>query len=341
MRKFLSLIVIALFIIACSSTFSVVTTQIPPTAISATPTLPDVDSLSINGQLQGKLAFIRDNNLWISTNGVESQLTNDADPSTTGLPKLWYGNPQISPDGTKLAFLKMTGSDARILMVSDIDGKNIRQLANDVEWTLPATEWSNDNQKIYYPVFSGVDVTTGLGIMVVKSINPTTGEIQEYGQFGVRAGCGGGSPDPADGVSSIENLGPFGGFVFEISPQNNYIIHTTTCTSFGLGILNLSTKQDQVLNDKFHGAAISPDGSRIATASGNNIVIFNIVSGAIESTLPTSEAPRSLLWSANGKEILYSTSRLTNTLTLDDNTALDLFGGATVSYRLQDFRLVW
>src|SRR6185295_13354097 len=80
------------------------------TEIPATPALSDVDSLSVNGQLQGKLAFIRDNNLWISTNGVETQLTSDADLSFTGLPKLWYGNPQISPDGTKIAFLKMTGT---------------------------------------------------------------------------------------------------------------------------------------------------------------------------------------------------------------------------------------
>src|SRR5436190_3078575 len=120
MRKFLGLIVIALFMIACSSTFSVVTTQIPPTAIPATLT-PPVDSLSTNGQLQGKLAFIRNNNLWISINGVESQVTSDADLSITGLSTLWYGNPQISQDGTKIAFLKMAGTNARTLMVSDID----------------------------------------------------------------------------------------------------------------------------------------------------------------------------------------------------------------------------
>ena len=327
MRKFLGLIVIALFMIACSSTFSVVT-QTPPTAIPATLT-PPVDSLSINGQLQGKLAFIRDNNLWINTNGVETQLTNDADPSNTGLPKLWYGNPQISPDGTKVAFLKMADTNARALMVADIDGKNIRQLASDVAWTLQTIAWSNDNQKIYYA--SSIDPIEN---MLAKSIDLSTGEQQEQGQFIVRSGCGGGSPDPADGISSLESLAPFGRHMFSLAPQNNYIIHSTACSGGGLGMLDLSTKQDQILDDHAYGAVISPDGSKIAAASDNNIVIFNVSTRSIESTFPTAEAPQALLWGADGKEILYSTSTIANTVNIDDNVALDLFGSSPTSFNL-------
>lgn len=327
MRKFLGLIVIAASMIACSSTFSVVT-QTPPTAIPATLT-PPVDSLSINGQLQGKLAFIRDNNLWISINGIESQLTNDADPSNTGLPKLWYGNPQISPDGTRIAFLKMTDTNARALMVADIDGRNIRQLASDVAWTLPTIAWSNDNQKIYYA--SSIDPMEN---MLAKSIDLSTGELQEQGQFIVHSGCGGGSPDPADGVSSLESLAPFGRHMFSLAPQNNYIIHSTSCSGSGLGILDLSTKQEQVLDDHAYGAIISPDGSRIAAASGNNIVIFNVSTRSIESTFPAAEAPQALLWDAEGKGILYSTSTLANTVNIDDTVALDLFGSSPTSFNL-------
>ena len=97
-------------------------------------------------------------------------------------------------------------------------------------------------------------------------------------------------------------------------------------------MLDLSTRQDQVLDDRAYGAVISPDGSKIAAVSDNNIVIFNVSTRSIESTFPTSEAPQSLLWDANGKEILYVTSKLTNTLTLDDNVALDLFGSSPASY---------
>jgi Tol biopolymer transport system component len=349
MRKFVNFIALAIFLSACASNtpqsnsvseadqvatiVAATLTAYPPTEIPATPT-PPMDGFSINGQLQGTLAFIRNNNMWININGVENQLTSDADPSNTGLPKLWYSNPQISPDGTKIAFLKMTGTDARMLMVSDIDGKNIRQLVNDVEWTLPTTEWSNDSQKIYYPVSNGFDTATGFETIAVKSINPITGEVQDYGQFGVRAGCGGGSSDPADSVASSENMRPFGGIVFELSPQNNYIVHTVSCSGSGLGVLDLSTKQDRALDDHARAAVISPDGSRIAAISDNNIVVINSNNGNIESTFPISESPQAVLWNADGKGVLYSTSRLAKTLTLDDKVALDLFGSSPASYNL-------
>lgn len=347
MRKFLSLIMIALFLSACASnapqpspisdadqiaTIVVGTlSAMPPTEIPATPT-PPVEGFSINGQLQGTLAFIRNNNLWINVNGVESQLTNDA----TEVPELWYSNPQISPDGNKITYLKNAGTDVRTLMVYDINGKNMTQLANDAAWVPAATEWSNDSQKIYYPISNGFDMTTGIETIVVKSINIATGEIQEHGQYGVQTGCGGGSSDPADRVSTDENLltSTGGGYIFDLSPQNNYLIHATICHNVGLGILDLSTKQDRVLDENVTKAVISPDGSKIAAVSDGNIVIFNVITGGIESTFPISEAPRALLWGADGKVVLYSTSKLTDTLTLDDKAVSDLEWGAGNSFKL-------
>ncbi len=330
MSKFLSLIVITLFISACASNtpqppplsdadqiatiVAGTLSAMPPTEIPATPT-PPMEGFSINGQLQGTLAFIRNNNLWISVDGVETQLTNDA----TGVPGLWYGRPQISPDGTKIAYLKYSGYDAITLMVYDIGSRNINQFAN-----ITQGPWSNDSQKIYYPTSNGFDMTTGIETIVVKSINIATGEIQEHGQYGVQTGCGGGSSDPADGISTDENLRTSvgGGSIFNLSPQNNYIIHSITCQQVGLGILDLSTKQDRIVDENVTKAVISPDGSQIAAVSDNNIVIFNVVAGIVETTFPTSEAPRSLLWDVDGKEILYSTSRLLNEVALADNVAL-------------------
>lgn len=99
-------------------------------------------------------------------------------------------------------------------------------------------------------------------------------------------------------------------------------------------MLDLSTQQDQLLDDHTYGAVLSPDGSRIAAVSDNGIVIFNVSTKSIESTFPTSEAPQALLWSVDGKEILYSTSKLTNTLNLDDNIALAVLGSSPASFNV-------
>jgi hypothetical protein len=138
-----------------------------------------VEGFSINGQLQGILAFIRNNNLWINVDGVETQLTNDA----TGVPGLWYGRPQISPDGTKIAYLKYSGYEAITLMVYDIGSRNINQFAN-----ITQGPWSNDSQKIYYPASNGFDMTTGLETIVVKSINKPQGKYRNMGSMECKPG---------------------------------------------------------------------------------------------------------------------------------------------------------
>lgn len=308
---------------------------------TAVPTATATFAMTVNGQLQGILAFIRDDNLWVSINGVEAQLTTDAISSNTGLPKLWYSNPQISPDGTQVAYLKNTSdvstySYTRALIVSAIDGTNARQLTNnDIAWTLPVIQWSNDSQQIYYLVSNGFDTTTGLETMIVKSMNLTTGDLLEHGQFLLRVGCGGGSSDVADEVSGDEGIGRLGsGKTFALAPQKNYVIHPVTCDD-GLGILDLSTHQDTMLDEQsISVAAISTDGLRIAAISGNNIVVFDATSGNVERTFLVVEPPRALLWDNNGTAIFYSTSKPVSSQDLDEALALEVFNRSSATITL-------
>lgn len=307
--------------------------QVSNNTSSPTKPINNESNLQVNGQLLGKVAFIRDENLWFLNNGVEKQLTTDAIPAKipywTGSSKLWYSNPQISPNGTKIAFLKNTNTDARSLVVSDIDGKNIKELASDVEWTMPIVQWSRDGQQIYYPSSGGMET------IIVRSVKVATGQKQEHGQFVMGSGCGGGSDDPADHASASEKITNIGGGVqiFNLSPQNNFIVHTVFCTGSGLGILDLSTKQDKKLDDKAMRAAISPDGKSIAAISGSNIVIFDAVTGKLQKTYPTSDNPLVLLWDADGKTIYYSSSKLLKNLDFDDKFAYDILGSSPTSYQ--------
>lgn len=291
----------------------------------------DEGDLSTSYRLSGKLAFISDDNLWFMNNGSLKQITLDAIsakiPYWSGLPKLWYSNPQISPDGNKMAFLKNT--DSRTLMVIDIDGKNVKEIANDVEWTMPIIQWSKDSKQVYYPSSAGMD------LIVVKSVDVITKNKSEYGQFVMGSGCGGGSSDPADHVSANENIISVGGGVqvFSISPQNDYIVHTILCTGNGLGILDLSTKQDKKIDDKATKAVISPDGKNIAAISEKNIIIFDTM-GKILKTVQTPEIPLVLSWDTDGKTIYYSSSTLLKSLDFDDELALDVLGSSPASYRV-------
>jgi dipeptidyl aminopeptidase/acylaminoacyl peptidase len=302
------------------------------TYINPTPTVIEQSSLVKNSQLQGRLAFIRDDNLWIENDGVKKQLTTDAIPTTvpyqTGFPKLWYSNPQISPDGSKIAYLKNVDSSSRILLVSDINGESLKQFAEDVEWTMPTVQWSSDSQQIYYPASNG---SQSIG---VKSVNILTGQSQKYGEFAMSSGCGGGSDDPADHISAGENIISVGGEVqiFEISPKNDFIVHTVSCTGSGLGLFDLVTKQDRSLIDNAKRATFSPDGNVIAAVYGNSIVTLDL-SGQIQHTYETSGKPLVILWSSDGQSIYYSTSKLSKSLEFDKEVALELFGSSSLAFR--------
>lgn len=285
-----------------------------------------------DGKLLGKLAFIRNYNLWTLNNGIEKQFTKDAgslEAPYWGLPSLWYSNPEISPDGTKVAYIQNSGTDARTLVVSDFDGENKRILATDVEWTMPLIQWSGNSEVVYYPSTSTMDIIT------VKSVNIANGQQQIYGEFPMMSGCGGGSFDPSDHVSGDENIISVGGGVqiFKLSSQNNFIVHTIVCTGQGLGVLNLTTKQEKTLDDKAMRAAISPDGRYIAAVSEKNIKIFDSTGGVLK-TYPSSDSPQVLVWSNDGKTIYFSSSKLTKELNLNGELALNIFGSSPVLFRV-------
>lgn len=293
-------------------------------------------------QLEGKLAFIRGNNLWVSINGNEKQLTSDAVPTElpfwTRLLIFWYSNPQIAPDGNSVAFLKNVDTNARQLYVTTLNGAGMKKLADDVEWTFPIMQWSKDNQKIFYAsAVKGQIDKEGRQILKVKAVNISGDVLQEYGQFNVRSGCGGGSSDIADHLAVSENIEGVGSgiMVFALSPDNKYLVHSTACTGSGLGILNLQSKQDTLLSDKGKNGVISPDGQKVAYIDNDKIVTSDIASGKSLNTYTVSEAPVILLWNPDSKTIYYSSDKVVKELKLDDKVAMSVWGSSPMSYRVR------
>lgn len=320
MKKFIYLSIVAVLISACAGsippnvsdadqiatvvagTLTAMGTANPPEETSVAP----VDSFLLNGQLQGTLAFVRDYNVWVNSNGVERQITSDG----SSAPEFRYYRPYLSPDGTKIMYSKDSSLDT-VIVVKDVNGNTISEIADNVS----AMKWSADSQSIYF-----LSDLHGTPFKAVKSKNLATGEVVFYGQITDVPGCGGGSAHPSWFVAMLER-DP----LFDLSPQNEYVLHATECGYSGLGIFELATQQSRTFSG-YVGAKISPDGSKLAAISGSSIAIFDAASGNIENTFSTTEPPVEFLWDVDGKRILYSTSQVTETVEFEGSIADEVFG---------------
>jgi len=287
-----------------------------------------------NGQLVGKLAFIRDGNVWFSDNGVEKQLTTDIglEKINDYFPQVSY--PQLSPNGQKVAYLRYMDDDlTRTLFVSDVDGSNVKQLAEDVKYSLSLMQWSNDGRLLYYPQKSQIPPGEMLKHNMIISVDVNTGQKQEHGRYSNGDGCGFVTgPGPAALLSYHENEGYLQGVnhLFKLSPNNDFIIHNNVCSISGLSLLNLETKEGIAFAGGSSVATISPDQKLIAsTVSGviakeHEVVIFD-VAGTLLKKYQTSERPQGLLWDAAGETIYYSSSEYKDSLGFDNQSPLSSF----------------
>jgi Tol biopolymer transport system component len=113
---------------------------------------------------------------------VTSQGLAQVNPDGTGLTilNLQGKAPHWSPDGTKFAFLKLTGVFQFTLFVADADGSNVRTLNANVGWT--TYQWSPDATQIAF--LSNGDPSTGFELFVVNA------DGTNLRSLGVRVGVG-------------------------------------------------------------------------------------------------------------------------------------------------------
>ena len=285
------------------------------------------------GSTLGAVAFIRDNNVRVSENGQEKQITTDGvvAPYGTGMPAVYYNNPIFSPDKKSIAFVRSTGDNTttRSLYVAKIgDAGSLRKLTDNVDWAVDYPRWTVDGATIYY----GSPKDKEYDVRLVQSIDVASGTQKTVGQYSFGSGCGGGSDDLDDQLTWGENIAGWP-VTFVLSSDNSYIVHSTNCAGRGIAIFNLGTGKDEPLDNEGWGVVFSPDGKSFAAMSGAVINVYDATTKRLSSSLKAPSAPSALLFSPDSETIYYTTTKDNKTLTFDDKVAMDTMGSSPAAFR--------
>ncbi|TSC88206.1 MAG: hypothetical protein G01um10145_915 [Microgenomates group bacterium Gr01-1014_5] len=279
-------------------------------------------SISVPVFSSGKIAFIKDNNVWLAeVNGKARQITFDATEkiSETFNHRLYYSKPRWSPDGSKFAFQQyFSGSENVPILVTD--GKNISADAllesinlywmsadklltagkgEEVNETLKATattatlsgiKWSGVNNQ-GDPFISGIDRPWGCG--------------------------GGGRPEWKTKLSANHGGGMDGireTFVF--LPDQDSLVYSTGCEQQIVEKIHVNGEQAVMFSSEKDdrsgqepGSArellLSPDKTALVGTLNGNIVLYN-TKGQLIKTLTNSGKAYGPVFSHDGKQIYFA-----------------------------------
>ena len=258
--------------------------------------------------------------------------------------------PGFSPDGTKLSFLRGGPSDCGkadcglLMMVSDIDGSNARQLTPEPVSSLDWAAWSPDGSKI---AFLEADTVNGFGrVLAIANVDGSGVRVDPAHRHVYPAGWL--PPNGAEIVVRQDHLGPSdprvgiyavrvdgsGRRPLSVAPAHSDNDYQQVAVSpdghllayrddgdpggFQIHVLDLRTQKDwTLLGPKGQwGPAFSPDGTKVAYVQGVNGDLYQLavapVDGSSEGTLLGKAVPigsdgpsiNNYSWTPDGTAIL-------------------------------------
>ncbi len=245
--------------------------------------------------------------------------------------------PASTPRGGKIAYLVERPGDRFTIYVADIDGKNVKQIANatDLNRALSYPALSRDGKKVAYGtldrrlIVSNVDgsdielVSNNIEFEAIPDFSPDGKRIAFYGyddKLYVANVDGTGERVLATGVQNA----PEGRSKLEWSPDGTKIVYTGVSLSGQSDIYVVNADGDprpvQLTNDGNGDAdpAWSPNGDRIAWASfpGDVYVMNADGTGRKNLTFASSFDDSQPTWSPDGTRLAY-TSRYKDSSTGD------------------------
>jgi hypothetical protein len=244
----------------------------------------------------------------------------------------------FAPNGLLLAYVDASNSELRAMDTAA--GLSPRRVAQRVDARFPPA-WSADSARIAYVSADGATEETDGTRLAIEAVPALGGGAERLATFTFKGDCASLSADPADDVAAAE-AGPGDGAAVLIWLPDGRFVVSTRCAG-GLILLTPATGEAQPLDADLLGAALAPDGTRLAARTGESVAVLDLLSGQRDD-LPADGAVRALAWTADGAAILYATETPVDRLALDDPAerarAGPAFGRWPVEVGIYDLALV-
>ncbi len=218
----------------------------------------------------------------------------------------------FAPNGLLLSYVDASNNELRTMDTAA--GLSPRRVAQKVDARFPPA-WSADSARIAYVSTSGTEEGAGDALLAIDAVPALGGDAERLATFAFSDDCAASSADPADDVAAAE-AGPGDGVAVLIWLPDGRFVVSTRCAG-GLTLLAPVTGEALPLDADLLGAAVAPDGTRLAARSGDGITVLDLASGE-RSDLPADGVVRALAWTADGAALLYATETLADSAILDD-----------------------
>lgn len=251
-----------------------------------------------NSALSLPLASVTEDNIWLyGFTDDPQQMTDDTFQEFSSL--VW------SPDGSHLAFIAMDENLQSSLWLSDSLNSDPVQLADELVTGLPIS-FTLDNAQVLY----GSENPDEAFLVDVYSMGLSPNALPELlGQFTFQTGCGGGSPFPHNQMYQQETGYDGNVLVMTLTPFG--LVHSIDCSGTGIGILNLETGEDILLDPSLRRVAVSSDRMQLLGISEDILTLVDLATQTITS-ITTDSIPDQVAWGAlDTGDIFFSTRQET------------------------------
>jgi len=224
---------------------------------------------------------------------------------TINVPPVW------SPDGTRLATVRLSGAGAPVVVV-DLEGHQQVVSGSDKVYS-KALAWTPDGKILYAAYIDASPIRSALRI-----VSPDSGEVSTVWE----------GPVIMDGVSSVAGLDD--GRILFLNDDGLMIVNRDGSELHPIGNVVVA-RPGPFWARAF---AVSPNHRRVATIANDGLAMFDIHTGTALATASGANGNSILEWSSDSRRVAYSGG-----VVLSDDGTITRTGAADVAFPTADMAI--